>query len=309
MPVTNYPVVSGVGAGGGDSVASYVNVAAFPVTGEVDKIYIDEANADLYLWDGAVYELQGGTVATETGFWFRKPTFPDDLNYTIEEFDTFPIQVGNGVGNMYGPVTGASAAVQVRDVSETQAGINSTEKAIGVTSLNPGTSATGRAGLGWGGAQGAASFRIGILKMIFGIRQNLWAVGSAGENYTLWVGFFDIVTAQPTNGVYFRYNYAVNGGRWEYCTTVAGATTAADTGVGFTAQVYQVMEVEINAAGTSVTFYIDGTLVGTISSGLPTSVGLLAMSNVLRSAGTGSGGAGVESIDAMYIALEKLAVR
>lgn len=64
MAVTNFPLITGVGAtgGGGDSVLSYANVAAFPATGEVDKVYIDESTADLYLWTGAVYEQQGGSA-------------------------------------------------------------------------------------------------------------------------------------------------------------------------------------------------------------------------------------------------------
>jgi hypothetical protein len=307
MSVTNYPLVTGVGSSGGsDRVLSYANAAAFPATGAVGYVYIDEALADMYLWDGAAYELQGGTTATETGFWFIKPLFPDSLAYFIEEFDYFPIIISNGTGNLYSPVSGTSASVQVRDASEANAGINATEKAIGVTSLNTGTQSTGRAALGWGGAQGAASFKIGVHEMIFGVRQNTWVLSTVTDNFTKWVGFMDIITAQPTNGAYFRQNYNVNGGRWEYCTTVSGATTAADTGVSPTAAVYQVMEIKVTKAATPVaTFYIDGTLVGTITGGLP-SVGLLAMTAELKSAGTTGA---IVAIDAMYMATERLSVR
>lgn len=307
MATTNYPLITGVGSSGGsDRVLSYANAAAFPGTGAVGYVYIDEALADMYLWDGAAYELQGGTTATETGFWFQKPLFLDSLNYTIEEFDTFPIQITTGVGNLYGPSSGTSSSVQVRDASEANSGINATEKAVGVTSLNTGTQSTGRAALGWGGAQGAASLAIGRHEMIFGSRECIWVISTVTDNFTKWVGFMDIITAQPTNGVYFRTNYNVNGGRWEYCTTVAGATTAADTGVSPSATVYQVMEIKVSRDATPVArFYIDGTLVGTITGGLPTA-GLLAMTAKLKSAGTAGA---ITGIDAMYLALEKLSVR
>lgn len=297
---------SAYASAGGGSVASYATFAGFPVTGAVGIVYIDEALADMYLWTGTVYELQsgGGSVIS---FWFKRPS---ENTHIVEEYDQFPGQVVNFVGMMYGVSSGASSAVQPRDASESQAGINSTEKAIGVTSLNPGTSSTGRSALGFGGAQGAASYRFGNHQLIYGVRQHLWAVGSAGENYTNWVGFMDIITAAPTRGCFFRYNYAVNSGRWEYCTVDGGATTAVDTGVGFTVQVYQIMEIVVNRAGTSVQFFIDGTLVGTVSSGIPTGAfGLLAMTSILRSAGTGAGGAGVASIDANYMATERLSVR
>ena len=49
------------GGGSGDSsVRSYATFADFPATGMEGIIYIDESTADMYLWDGSVYELQGG---------------------------------------------------------------------------------------------------------------------------------------------------------------------------------------------------------------------------------------------------------
>jgi hypothetical protein len=247
---------------------------------------------------------------TPTGFWSQMPTFPNSLNYFIQEYDYFTIQVSNAVGDMYAPSGGASAAIQLRDASETMAQVNSTEKALGVTCLNAGSTSTGRAALGFGGAQSAASLRFGQQELIFGVRQHIWVLGTVTENFTMWTGFMDIITAAPTRGCFFRYNYAVNSGRWEFCTVDGGATTATDTGVAPTAGVYQVMEIKVNRAGTSVTFYIDGTLVGTITSGIPTgTTGLLAMSSLIRSAGVGTGGSGNTPIDAIYMATEKLSAR
>lgn len=68
MAVTNFPLKTGVGASGGggtERTLSFPTFGDFPATGEVGFWYIDEANADAYLWDGSVYELQsssGGDV-------------------------------------------------------------------------------------------------------------------------------------------------------------------------------------------------------------------------------------------------------
>jgi hypothetical protein len=243
---------------------------------------------------------------TPVGFWSQMPTFPTMLNYFIEEYDQFQGQVANSMGMLYAVSSGGSSAVQLRDASEALAGVNATERAIGVTSLNTGSTATGRAALGFGGQQSAASLRIGIVEMIFGIRQGIHVLSTVTENFTVWVGFMDLITAAPTNGVFFRQNYNVNGGRWEFCVASGGSTTASDTGVAVTATVYQVLEIKINRAGTSATFFIDGSLVGTITTGFPTA-GLLAMSSCIKSAGTTQ--PGIVPIDALYFATERLAVR
>lgn len=53
MAVTTIPSHTGV-----PNNESYASFAAFPPTGATGIIYIDTGSADLYLWTGAVYELQ-----------------------------------------------------------------------------------------------------------------------------------------------------------------------------------------------------------------------------------------------------------
>lgn len=53
-------------ASGEQRVEPYATYAAFPVTGEIGIVYIDEDASDLYLWDGAVYVLQAGSVGATT---------------------------------------------------------------------------------------------------------------------------------------------------------------------------------------------------------------------------------------------------
>lgn len=55
MSINNYPLVTGV-----SGIGTYTSTAGFPTVGTQGIIYIDKTNSDLYLWTGAVYELQGG---------------------------------------------------------------------------------------------------------------------------------------------------------------------------------------------------------------------------------------------------------
>lgn len=62
----------------------------------------------------------------------------------------------------------------------------------------------------------------------------------------------------------------MNGGRWECVTRNNNVETVTDSGV-LAQTTYSLFEVEINAAGTSVKFLIDGVLVATHTTNIPTS--------------------------------------
>lgn len=120
---------------------------------------------------------------------------------------------------------------------------------------------------------GAWVFGGGTLSINFVI--NLVTLGNITNNYTTYIGMMTAATfttetvVEPTNGCYFKYNYNTNGGDWQILTansstrTTTNTTTAAATGfVNF--------GIQINAAGTSVSYTINGTVVGTIATNIPT---------------------------------------
>lgn len=313
--------------------ASYPDFTDFPPVGIEGIIYIDEGNADLYLWDGVAYELQGGgggggtwgsitgTLSDQTdlqaaldakldnptsgvGFWSQMPSFPDQLNYFPKELDVFANVIGAGAGELV-VSAGAGASYQLADKSTAGAGINSTEKANGVFFLNLGTTASTRIYAGYN-SQSGNNLSFGEHEVIFGKRINIAELSDGTNTFTAYVGHIDVVTAAPGHGLFFRYTHSVNGGRWEYCSASGAGIVAADTGVAPTATVYQVLEIKVNRAATSATFYIDGTLVGTISTGIPT-VGMISGANLIKTAGSAVGRGAY--VDALYLATERLAVR
>lgn len=242
------------------------------------------------------------STTTPTSFWAQMPTFPASLNYFVNELDIFPSTSLLGVA-----VSGTSAAVQLADASTAAAGINSTEKSIGVLQLQTGTTNTGRAYTGYGiGSTIGATIRFGSQAQIFGMRMSVENVSTGVETYTQYLGFLDIHTAVPTNGVFFRQTDGTNSGKWEYVSVIASSLVAADTGVSIASTVNQVFEIVVNAAGTNVTFYIDGALVGTVTSGIPTAAGMAAGYNVIKSNGTTNRRM---FVDATYYAIERLATR
>lgn len=107
------------------------------------------------------------------------------------------------------------------------------------------------------------------------------------ETFTLIVGLNDNPAGDATDGVYFRYTHSVNSGKWQAVTRSNSVETAADTGVTVAINTNYRMTIEINAAGTSAEFSINGVVVATIAATIPTGAGRQTnvMTGILKSAG------------------------
>jgi hypothetical protein len=297
-------------------VRSYGDFTMFPTIGQFDAIYIDLASGETYFWDGSMYVLSSGgggggaawggitgtlsdqtdlqtaldaklTVPlTPTSFWSQRPTFPSSLNYNFIDTDYF----GATGFPLDQRAVGTGSSVAQGDASNTSTGLNSTQKALGVLQLQTGTTTTGRAYAGVGRPDTFGGIiRFGAQEIRLGQRISMPLLSTGTETFTLFVGIFDIGSATPNNGVFFRYTDGVNGGRWEYCKAIGGTTTPTDTGIAATANNsvgdHHNFEIVINRAGTTADFYIDGAFIGTHTT-LPTVNGMCAGTNMLKSAGT-----------------------
>ncbi|MBA2689391.1 MAG: hypothetical protein H0U63_01145 [Burkholderiales bacterium] len=90
------------------------------------------------------------------------------------------------------------------------------------------------------------------------------------DTYSSRVGFISASNSESTNGVFFRYAYTVNAGKFEAVTRAASVETATDTGITVAINTPYRMMIVVNDIGTSVGFYINGALVATNTANIPT---------------------------------------
>lgn len=85
---------------------------------------------------------------------------------------------------------------------------------------------------------------------------------SALTSYTIWVGLGDLTVAgEPTNGVYFLGSNSVNSGNWVGKTANAGTRSSANSSTAVAAD-WRVLQIVVNAAASSVAYYVGTTLAG-----------------------------------------------
>lgn len=170
-------------------------------------------------------------------------------------------------------VSGTSATV-INDDSDD-------ENRMGIADFRTGTDATGRAAL----LSGSSGIRFGGGRHL--LRWDLISAISDGtDTFVTRVGFLDSPSGDGTDGIYFRYTHSVNSGRWQAVTRSGATETASDTGVAQTIA-YFTFEIEVNAAATSVAFFINGTLVATNTANIPSGSNLTGIgASIVKSAGT-----------------------
>lgn len=114
------------------------------------------------------------------------------------------------------------------------------------------------------------------------------ALSTAGNPYIAYIGFLNAVVG-VTNGIYFSYTHSVNSGNWVVNTTSASVTTSSNSSIAADTDWHKFVIV-VNAAGTSVDFFIDDVQAGsTISTNIPTApIGLCLRQNRNGGAGTAS---------------------
>ena len=146
---------------------------------------------------------------------------------------------------------------------------SSAENAYGVMLLSTGTTATGYAS-NYDGDEGmwlanGASWQLEI-------RICPEVLSTAAQEYVLFAGFCDnnANVNEANDGAYFKYERAVTGDFWVCVTANNGTRTSTTTAVAPVALVLQVLRINVNTAGTSVEFRIDGTLVATHTNNIPT---------------------------------------
>lgn len=127
----------------------------------------------------------------------------------------------------------------------------------------------------------------GTAYLDFRVCANLPVASGVVETYIARSGFMPVnagATA-PTDGIFFRYTDAVNGGRWECVCRVGGVETATDSGVAPNFGAYDNLEILVNNAATSCAFYINDVLKATVTTNIPVGVGVGANTHIAKTLG------------------------
>lgn len=210
--------------------------------------------------------------------------------------------IGTAAGEFTSYISGTGASVQTGTYGQ-----DATNNALGVTQVDTGTTATGRAGLGM---ISGAVFKATLARLTWQARTALEAVSTVSETFTIRQGIGDFYTAgtDGTNGLFFRYTDLVNGGRWQCVSRAAGADlTVVDSGVSPDLD-FHIFEVDLSEDGTTCLFKIDGATVATINSpNLPTIANAMGSGfQIIKSVGTTQRNM---DVDWMLMKMERAAVR
>ena len=152
---------------------------------------------------------------------------------------------------------------------------------IGIAELETGSTTTGFA------SSFKSCYYVNNGQLIFEMPIQLSALSNGTDTYSINIGFTGSTsTTGANNGIYFNYTNGTNSGKFQCVTNSAGSVTTADSGITVAATTWYNLQVIVNNNATSVGFYINHSLVATITTNIPTAQLLNAGAIILKSAGT-----------------------
>jgi hypothetical protein len=220
-----------------------------------------------------VWDVEGLSDDLTTQWWAYTDFFRD----SADDADPYFAQVVGGTGAVVSNIAAEASHV-------------------GVWGLTLGTTTTGLARL----STYADSLIFSNGRMRFGA----WIrtpgnLSDATDRYELYVGIMDTNAPSTTQeGIFIHYRDNINSGKWEADVENGGSGTVADTGITVATSTWYLLEMEINAAGDNVKFYIDEALKVTTASGPAANSTAEARIGALKSAGTNSR---TMRVDAAYL--------
>lgn len=267
------PKAPGEGASGSGTVSSVAmtvpaefSVAGSPITTS-GTLAVSKANQNANLvWAGPT----SGAAAAPS---FRALVIADILDIlqtgaagvTFEDFHNIPAtsaQGGTGLAftqNTSGSSTGVTQVAPPDDAS------------LGVIQLSTGTTGIGRAGIFSYNVSPGLSLRLGGAALDITWRVQVPTLPDGTESYGFAFGLIDAVNNSHTDGVYiFLSNASAN---FRYITRSNSVETNTDSGLAAAGATWYKGRIQINAAGSSVTFTIDGGSSQTVTTNIPTGSG------------------------------------
>lgn len=109
-------------------------------------------------------------------------------------------------------------------------------------------------------------------------------LSTVGEEYIARFGIAD--STAPSNGTYFEYD-RLTSTNWRGVTRAAGVSTAASGGTNVAVAAGAWLRLTLTWDGATASFYVDGVLIGTSTTNIPT-LGIAVLAHITKSAGTTS---------------------
>lgn len=282
------PAAADIEFGGSANVANVGTSAAAGTRGEAARIDHVHAHGDQTvdtLHADATNSADGFMPKADRRFFGGAGLYRDIIN---DDFDTggayttgaaaVPTTVNFGTAQWRCGLTGTGAAI-------TYVVTNADTTHSGIVELNTGTTTTGAAG-GIRAASGALAARFFGSGQVW--EQNLLiripTLSTAGEEYILRFGWNSSHTVQGTDGVYFEYD-RLTSTNWRGVARAASSNTVASGGSNVAVSAAAWIHLQILWDGTTLTFKVDGTTIGTITTGIPTA-GVAEDFHIVKSAGT-----------------------
>jgi len=142
------------------------------------------------------------------------------------------------------------------------------DTSVGTIILSTGTDSDGVISL----VSGLDTVQLGRGITRFTARVRIPTLSNSGQQYRMAFGFLDYGNILAFDGVSFFYEESVSA-NWRCKCASNFTTTTAETSVPVAANTWYRLDIEINAAGTEAKFWINGTLVATITTNIPSGAG------------------------------------
>ena len=108
-------------------------------------------------------------------------------------------------------------------------------------------------------------------------------LSTSAERFVIRIGLGDALTGNFTYGCWFEYS-ELDSANWRMCCANSSVTKTTSSTV-VAENTWVKLKIEINAAGTSAEFFINGTSIGSVSTNLPSSICSPRL-NITKSVGT-----------------------